>query len=305
MKNKKLMMPSQGFSLVDVMVGLVIAMLGMIIIFQVFSVSEGVKRTTTSGSDAQQAGAFALFTIQHSLKEAGYGIFQKNTPPFPNDIAACTPPVTISIGATPATTDAISIVSRKGWDFGQFYNDDAKFASAVPPAPVIETISIDNGNLPPTRGNARAKLQLVSSVGSLGTAYVPYATDPGVVFNQTDVIADDVVMLKAQYGDDSGPVGNGNGVIDANEWSVLPPFDPWKVYAIRLVIVARSAQPEKPNQATGVCDTTVNAPVWSGSVASPIDLSGQADLVAAGDDWKCYRYKTFETVVPLRNILWH
>ena len=43
----------QGFSLVELMVGLVVGMIGVVIMMQIFSVSEGYKRTTTGGDDAQ------------------------------------------------------------------------------------------------------------------------------------------------------------------------------------------------------------------------------------------------------------
>jgi len=39
----------------------------------VFEVSEGIKRTTTSGGDAQQNGAIALYVMEHDLRNAGMG----------------------------------------------------------------------------------------------------------------------------------------------------------------------------------------------------------------------------------------
>ena len=65
---------SLGFTLTEILVAMVIALIGVIVIFQVFSVSEGTKRTTTSGGDAQQAGAIALFSMERDLRQAGYGI---------------------------------------------------------------------------------------------------------------------------------------------------------------------------------------------------------------------------------------
>ncbi len=62
-----------------------------------------------------------------------------------------------------------------------------------------------------------------------------------------------------------------------------------RMRAVQVVLVARSAQLEKDN-------VTAAAPAWAGS-APAIDLSADAD-------WQRYRYKTFETVVPLRNIAW-
>lgn len=62
-----------GFSLVEVMVGLVIGMLGIMVIMQVFAVSEGQKRTTTSGGDAQANGIAAIAAIERDARQGGYG----------------------------------------------------------------------------------------------------------------------------------------------------------------------------------------------------------------------------------------
>jgi type IV pilus assembly protein PilW len=64
---------TRGFSMVELMVAMLIGLIGMIIIFQVFEVSEGIKRTTTSGGDAQQNGAIALYLLEHDLRNGGMG----------------------------------------------------------------------------------------------------------------------------------------------------------------------------------------------------------------------------------------
>ena len=66
--------PDSGFSLVEIMVGMVIGMLGLVIMMQVFTLSEGQKRSTTGGGDAQSGGAIALFGLQRDLRQAGFGI---------------------------------------------------------------------------------------------------------------------------------------------------------------------------------------------------------------------------------------
>lgn len=64
---------SAGFSLVEVMIGLLIGMIAVIVMMQVFSVSEGYKRTTTGGDDAQNNGAIALYALQRDLRQSGHG----------------------------------------------------------------------------------------------------------------------------------------------------------------------------------------------------------------------------------------
>ncbi|CAG0980668.1 hypothetical protein MTYP_01744 [Methylophilaceae bacterium] len=70
---------SQGFSLVEVMVGLAIGMLGMIVVMQVLSLTQASNRTTTSGADAQQVGALALYSLERDVRQAGFGF---NVPGF-------------------------------------------------------------------------------------------------------------------------------------------------------------------------------------------------------------------------------
>ena len=242
------------------MVGMVISLIGVIIIFQVFSVSEGIKRTTISGGDAQQNGAAALFVMEHALREAGYGMNSSDP--------TTTYPAQINFGATAADPDSIDINYRNNWNYGPFDPSVTAFPSAVPPALTDDTYSVNN------------------------SAQFGYSPNGGTFV----VIADGIVLMKAEYGTDA----NSDGVVDSTEWSFSAPASPLQVLAVRMAIVARSAQPEKPNPATGVCATTTISPTWAGGT---LDLSGNRGL-AASDDWKCYRYKVFQTTVPLRNVIW-
>lgn len=64
---------TRGFSLIEIMVGLVIGMLAMIVIMQVFAVFEEPKRRTTSISDVQQSGQIALMTLERGVQMGGQG----------------------------------------------------------------------------------------------------------------------------------------------------------------------------------------------------------------------------------------
>lgn len=63
-----------GFSLVELMVAVVIGLIGTLVMFQLFAVSEGQKRTTASGGDAQQNGAIGLFTLERELRNSAHGL---------------------------------------------------------------------------------------------------------------------------------------------------------------------------------------------------------------------------------------
>ena len=63
-----------GFSLVEIMVGLLIGMLGIIVMMQVFGLFESQKRTTTGGDDAISSGSIALYGIQRMVQQSGWGI---------------------------------------------------------------------------------------------------------------------------------------------------------------------------------------------------------------------------------------
>lgn len=245
----------KGFSLVDVMVGMVISLIGVVIIFQVFETSESRKRTATSGGEAQTNGAIAMFTLERALREAGYGVNNAS------DFAAGTHPAEITVGAAAKNADKLIIVSRP-WDYGPYVP-----VSAVYPAAVSTAYQINN--------NA----QLVATVAGVDS-----------------VIADGIVQLKAQYGRDA----NGNNVIESTEWDTTAPgTGQWtSVLAVRLALVARSSQPEGKDPAA--CNTTTVSP---NSSNGQLNLSANVGL-ANTDSWKCYRYKTYETTVPLRNVIW-
>jgi type IV pilus assembly protein PilW len=66
----------RGFSLIELMVGMLVSLLCMLAIMAAFAVYEGKKRTTTSGNDAQQNGSYALYTLERQLRTAGSSIVQ-------------------------------------------------------------------------------------------------------------------------------------------------------------------------------------------------------------------------------------
>lgn len=140
-------------------------------------------------------------------------------------------------------------------------------------------------------------------------------------------LTSDIVQLQIQYGFDDAADNDGivtkwrSTMIDADgSGTTGDSGDFARIYAVRMAVVARSSLKEKPNS-SGVCDITIdtattspvraaNVPTWMAGNATTgvlesttIDVSKNLDGTS-NSDWKCYRYKVFESVVPLRNMLW-
>jgi len=64
---------ASGFSLVEVLVGMVIALIGIVIMFQVMENADARKRTTAAGGDAQIAGSIAMYNLERDIRQGGYG----------------------------------------------------------------------------------------------------------------------------------------------------------------------------------------------------------------------------------------
>lgn len=154
---------------------------------------------------------------------------------------------------------------------------------------------------------ASGRLQLASLFTAPSSNVAPTYTPPTV----TVPIVDGIVDLQAQYGKDNG-VDNGTvtqAVYAANDGRVdgydnVTPVNgtEWQqVLSIRLAVLARSEHYEKPEPAGSPCTATTNtdAPTWIGG-----NFSALGDLSNTANPARCYRYRVFETVVPLRNMIW-
>lgn len=142
-------------------------------------------------------------------------------------------------------------------------------------------------------------------------------------------VADNIVSIKAQYGFDNralanydpNPAGNGTQavvtstgmqttvwsptMIDADNDGVNGgPGDYQRISAVRIAVVARSKTVEKPAR-SGECSATTVAPtIFSNAVPQGVTAAPMSvNLAVAGDpvSWKCYRYRVFETIVPILN----
>ncbi|HXZ51342.1 MAG TPA: PilW family protein, partial [Burkholderiales bacterium] len=153
--------------------------------------------------------------------------------------------------------------------------------------PLVHTYQVANGNL------QLADMMLIAGGGA-----------------PSDV-ADGIIDLRAQYGKDNG-VNNGtvtNTTYAAND-GVIDSFDnvapvtaaDWsQVLAVRVAVLSRIDNYEKPSVSGGNCDATTVMPTWSGSATDPFTAINVATLTSQD---RCFRYRVFQTVIPLRNMIW-
>lgn len=363
-----------GFSLVEIMVGVTIGIIGALVIMQVSAIFEGRKRTTTSGADAQVNGAMALYAVERDVRKAGYGISvpgaigcsvrryfggaEITNPPF------SLKPVEITQGAggRPDTIRTIAS-SKEAWSVpNRITSEHANSGTSVF---LNTTLGMSVGDMlvayepgktctlmqatavnpndsevvhASTSGwNAAAAASvfpvdgysvdgMVLNLGSLSDRTYTIDANSNLVLsdhlsatntNAVRTLASDVVHLKAEYGFDTraGTVHDvrvdtwSGAMVDADSsGTVGDAGDFGRIAAVRMAVVARSAIMEKP-KSDGTCDITIsvavpgrtaNSPTWAGGA---IDVSKHPDGTANAN-WKCYRYKVFETVIPLRNLLW-
>lgn len=83
---------ARGFSLVEILVGVAIGVVGMLVIFKTIATWDTHTRSTSAGSDAQSAGALAMFNLERDIKQAGQGFMgigpapAPPAPPAPNSL---------------------------------------------------------------------------------------------------------------------------------------------------------------------------------------------------------------------------
>jgi type IV pilus assembly protein PilW len=63
----------RGIGIIELLVGLLIGMIGVVAIFQVINAGSASKRTLQGGVDAHASGSIALYRIERDLMHAGFG----------------------------------------------------------------------------------------------------------------------------------------------------------------------------------------------------------------------------------------
>jgi len=365
-----------GLSLIEILVGVAIGIIGVLAIFQTVAVWNRHMLTTTAGGDAQVSGALALFDLERDLKQAGHGFGNAPVPVMGCLVQAfdttgrgafnfTLAPISIVVGAGGApdqinvlygsssffveaqsflfsTPTSKTLVRRGGFKMGDLVLVADAGAGAPGTAncslaeitadtnPDLATVNHANGAYVSFYGVAAASR--FNPPGGLAFPYVSgnlYNFGPApqmitwqiannralqrgeAIFNPAPSnVADGVINLKAQFGVDS----NITTMIEPAEWvTALPIGTNWtQVLAMRVAVLVRSRQFEKSNDAGSGAPIAVTtlAPTYFGGPFVMTNVDGTLDAFAGApntpdpNNWRFYRYRVYERVIPLRNMLW-
>lgn len=375
---------SLGFSLVEIMVAALIGLVGSIVIFQVFAVSEHQKRTTTSGSDASQSGLLALYSIEREARMAGYGINYPTLlgcsvlaydagPPERNPVpafglvgaeiidGAAGEPDTLKFvysdsglvmapvrltSASNAGTTVHKVALRFGFNVGDLIlvaragspgtQCTLQQVTSIPASPVEdieheEGVRYNKDNIAaqpsyPAWSNTTQDGGILYNLGAApSVSYYSIPNDQATTFGRelkhhnllttaaanATTIMDGIVQLQAEYGKDT-TVPSADGTVDTYNTTAPANADDWsRVLALRVALLARSSEYDKTYCASN--------PQWTSSAGATNFLMKNADGTADSgvacvpgstpaapnpNNWRQYRYRVFQTVIPLRNHIW-
>lgn len=339
--NNKRSSSQAGFTLIEIMVGLTIGLLATLVIVQVMSVFENQKRVTTGTADAQINGTIALYDITREIQQAGYSMMPVSDTSTPLNCTATSfdntgitniSPISIIDGG-PTGNDSILIRYGSSPYGGIASTITANIGSTVTlgPAPGNnfgcqpgDVTLITNGancamsTVTTLTGTTQVTLHDASQVingaflACLGTWIESTYSVAGEDLIKTDFqkapapLVAGIVNLQAQYGISATTQSNQviKWVDAVGIWANPTVANRNLIKAVRIAIVARNEKMESVDVTTPCSSTVGLAPsglcAWEGSATSPaptIDLSG------TNANWKRYRYRVFDTTVPLRNMI--
>lgn len=366
----------RGMSLIELMVGMLIGLIGIVIITHLYVTNEQYKRSTTGSGAAQVNGAIALYTLERDVRMAGYGVNHSgalgcstaivggspiqyyyegkgySNPPVGGSTL---PPLILApvvITSTAGTPDTITLLYSTAAEGVMPTKIDETMPSPSAEFKVDGVAGFKEGDLVVVaQGSTCALAEITQVQGSAsklqhnpginapwnpvgGGSLLPAFTNGALIFNlgnpvwrsygiDTNVAAnsyklqvaeifgalapgsnpfvhlvDDIVDMQAQYGRDT----NDDGIVETWDTNTPTTATGWtQVLAVRIGMLTRSGNYERPSVAGGACEATLAIPDWSGYTES--GAAGDRFTIPGGLP-SCYKYRVFEVTVPLRNMIW-
>lgn len=352
----------RGFSIIELLVGMMLALLAIMAIFQILAAWDAKRRTITAGSSAQISGEIGMLELERDLEQSGGGfgnaniatlgclinVYNQDLPTTHFSVRFS--PVEIIDGADGAP-DTVHILYGNS---AYVTNIEKVLASNATTKTLQYRAGFNAGDLVVVAGNTPRDCSLFEVTGNVLTdlvgiehgtgSYVSFYTGASVtpslnaavsavtytsgeIYNlgpnaqrtqwqvsaagvltrtnslrdaSASEVSDGVVDLQAQYGVDGSDGSPPNGHIEDAEWTNTQPTDWSKLLAVRVAMLARSTQLEKDR-------VTTSAPTWAGNSIPFVmhNLDGSTGTAAdIANDWHHYRYRVYESMVPMRNMIW-
>lgn len=158
------MRAQRGVTLIELMVALVIGLVAGLVIHQVMAVFEGVKRTSSSGADAQVNGAVALMSLERDIRQAGYGFLSGQGSLCPLGINIYYNGTTIADGGNLLPVRIID--GGAGHDTIELVYSDADFAAL--PTTIVKNMPTPSAEVTADKPGGLAKKQLFIVAGKNG-----------------------------------------------------------------------------------------------------------------------------------------
>lgn len=364
----------RGVTLIEVLVGIAIGLIGLIVMFQMVSVWDARTRVSNASGDAQVTGTLAMFNLERDIRHGGMGFGNAGStetgcvvnaydntasgtanfalsPVIITDGDALGQPDTVQVlyGSSPffaekqeftnATATTVATSLKYGFKPGDLavmtdrastcrlieITDDSSpdpyilafgttgytnFYTGAS-APVVRwnsaaasMPSIPTGNLYSLGPNPRLDIWTVNTNAN-GVSTLGYSNQLGANPAAFFGVAEGVIDMKAQYGYDA----NADNQISDAEWTKAVPPDWTRVRAVRVALLVRSRDFAKPRAASDADAPSYKltvSPAWSGGnfVMKNVDGSADSDVAGSPNNWRYYRYRVYEKVIPLRNMIW-
>lgn len=330
--------PQNGFSLIELLVGVVLGMIAVIVVMQVFSLSERGQRSATSGDEAQTNGAIAATELQRNIRQSGHGAANLL-------LAGCSltlPGGRVLSGLGPVTINHASIPA------GDSGSDTL-------------LVVFSNGNGAPEGDRIIAEPSAVTYTMTTATAF--NTNDYVIAANQVRPAPCNLLLDRVNAAPVGANVSVAAGAVGLQDtlfnWGLAPKVLAYAVRNGRLTqcdYMVNDCSSEAAQVWVEIIDNVVNLRAQYGrdTSAAPMDgivdlfdqttpatacqwarmsavrlaittVSGQLEKTIVTDSgnaprwagteeapidlsaenlWQYYRYKVFEAIVPLRNLAW-
>lgn len=198
------------------------------------------------------------------------------------------------------------------------YNSASGMTVAAPPGDRLPNVYV-LGPSPQRRVWQITNNRTLSFVNDFWLDAVNNTTGAAGADNLNDVtdVADNIVNLQAEYGIATTPGSAAEPIctpVTNPTWTSTAPSTACLafVWAVRVALLARSDQFEK-TWGVPASGSTAVAPSWAGGNFTMTNLDGTADSYTTStltspsknpNDWHHYRYKVYESIIPLKNVMW-